>query len=69
MGFVRLVLEANQRVLLSHCSGETNRSVIVVQALAIGARYIDTGSTAGGERIQKYTKSMTDSLNIKRLDH
>jgi enolase len=56
MEAARLVLEANQRVMVSHRSGETCNSVIADLAVAIGAQYIKTGSTARGERIQKYTR-------------
>jgi enolase len=56
MDAARLVLDAHQKVMVSHRSGETCNSVIADLAVAIGAQYIKTGSTARGERIQKYTR-------------
>ena len=52
----RLVMNENQNVMVSHRSGETCNSLIADLAVAIGARYIKTGSCARGERIQKYTR-------------
>jgi enolase len=51
-----LILKAGQSVMVSHRSGETCNSVISDLAVAIGAQAIKTGSTARGERIQKYTR-------------
>lgn len=51
-----LILHAGQKVMVSHRSGETCNSVIADIAVGIGAQYIKTGSTARGERIQKYTR-------------
>jgi len=56
MDAARLILESNQWVMVSHRSGETCNSVIADLAVAIGAQAIKTGSTARGERIQKYTR-------------
>jgi len=56
MEAAKLVLDAGQRVMVSHRSGETCNSVIADLAVAIGAQSIKTGSTARGERIQKYTR-------------
>jgi enolase len=52
----KLILDAGQKVMVSHRSGETTNSVIADLAVAIGAQSIKTGSTARGERIQKYTR-------------
>jgi enolase len=52
----KLILDAGQRVMVSHRSGETCNTVIADLAVAIGAQSIKTGSTARGERIQKYTR-------------
>ena len=56
MEAARLILDAGQSVMVSHRSGETCNTVIADLAVAIGAQYIKTGSTARGERIQKYTR-------------
>jgi enolase len=52
----KLILDAGQRVMVSHRSGETCNTVIADLSVAIGAQSIKTGSTARGERIQKYTR-------------
>lgn len=56
MQAARMILEKEQWVMVSHRSGETCNSVIADLAVAIGAQAIKTGSTARGERIQKYTR-------------
>lgn len=56
MRAAKLVLDAGQTVMVSHRSGETCNSLIADLAVAIGAQSIKTGSTARGERIQKYTR-------------
>lgn len=56
MEAAKLIFDAGQKVMVSHRSGETCNSVISDLAVAIGAQYIKTGSTARGERIQKYTR-------------
>ena len=56
MEAARLILDAGQKVMVSHRSGETCNTVIADLAVAIGAQYIKTGSCARGERIQKYTR-------------
>ncbi|OHT00471.1 enolase family protein [Tritrichomonas foetus] len=56
MEAARLILDAGQNVMVSHRSGETGNSLIADLAVAIGAQSIKTGSTARGERIQKYTR-------------
>ena len=68
MEAARLVLEANQKVMVSHRSGETCNSVIADLAVAIGAQYIKTGSTARGERIQKYTRLLQIYDYLKEHD-
>ncbi len=56
MEVARLVLEEEQKVMISHCPGETCNSLIADLAVAIGARYIKAGATCRGERIQKYIR-------------
>ena len=56
MEAARLILNENQTVMISHRSGETCNSLIADLAVAIGAQAIKAGSTARGERIQKYTR-------------
>ncbi|OHT06319.1 enolase family protein [Tritrichomonas foetus] len=68
MEAARLVLEAGQKVMVSHRSGETCNSVIADLAVAIGAQSIKTGSTARGERIQKYTRLLQIYEYLKEHD-
>ena len=68
MEAARLVLDAGQRVMVSHRSGETCNTVIADLAVAIGAQSIKTGSTARGERIQKYTRLLQIYEYLKEHD-
>ena len=68
MEAARLILDQNQSVMVSHRSGETCNSVIADLAVAIGAQYIKTGSTARGERIQKYTRLLQIYEYLKEHD-
>jgi enolase len=64
----RLILEKGQKVMVSHRSGETCNSVIADLAVGSGAQYIKTGSTARGERIQKYTRLLQIYEQLKAQD-
>jgi len=68
MEAAKLILDAKQRVMVSHRSGETCNSVIADLAVAIGAQSIKTGSTARGERIQKYTRLLQIYEYLKEHD-
>ncbi|OHS94562.1 enolase family protein [Tritrichomonas foetus] len=68
MEAARLVLEQKQNVMVSHRSGETCNSVIADLSVAIGAQQIKTGSTARGERIQKYTRLLQIYEYLKAHD-
>ncbi|EAY03404.1 enolase 3, putative [Trichomonas vaginalis G3] len=68
MEAARLILNAGHRVMVSHRSGETCNSVIADLAVAIGAQSIKTGSTARGERIQKYTRLLQIYDYLKEHD-
>ena len=63
-----LILKKDQNVMVSHRSGETCNSVIADLAVAIGAQSIKTGSTARGERIQKYTRLLQIYEYLKEND-
>ncbi|OHS96346.1 enolase family protein [Tritrichomonas foetus] len=56
MEAAKMALDARQNVIVSHRSGETCNSLISDLAVAIGAQQIKAGSTARGERIEKYTR-------------
>lgn len=68
MEAARLVLDAKQHVMVSHRSGETCNTVIADLSVAIGAQQIKTGSTARGERIQKYTRLLQIYEYLKEHD-
>jgi enolase len=68
MQAARLVLDAGQALMVSHRSGETCNAVIADLAVAIGAQAIKTGSTARGERIQKYTRLLQIYEYLKERD-
>lgn len=68
MEAARLILKEGQKVMVSHRSGETCNSLIADLAVAIGAQYIKTGSTARGERIQKYTRLLQIYEYLKEHD-
>ena len=68
MKAANLILKAGQNVMVSHRSGETCNSVIADLAVAIGAQSIKTGSTARGERIQKYTRLLQIYDYLKEHD-
>ena len=68
MEAARLIFKAGQNVMVSHRSGETCNSVIADLAVAIGAQSIKTGSTARGERIQKYTRLLQIYDYLKEHD-
>jgi len=68
MQAAKLVLDQNQNVMVSHRSGETCNSVIADLSVAIGAQQIKTGSTARGERIQKYTRLLQIYDYLKERD-
>ncbi|EAY05605.1 enolase family protein [Trichomonas vaginalis G3] len=63
-----LILKEGQNVMVSHRSGETGNSLIADLAVAIGAQSIKTGSTARGERIQKYTRLLQIYEYLKEND-
>jgi enolase len=68
MDAAKLIFDAGQNVMVSHRSGETCNSVISDLAVGIGAQYIKTGSTARGERIQKYTRLLQIYEYLKERD-
>ena len=68
MQAAKLILDAHQNVMVSHRSGETCNSVIADLVVGIGAQQIKTGSTARGERIQKYTRLLQIYEYLKEHD-
>ncbi|KAH0795502.1 enolase family protein [Histomonas meleagridis] len=68
MEAAKLILDAGQNVMVSHRSGETCNSVIADIVVGIGAQQIKTGSTARGERIEKYTRLLQIYEYLKEHD-
>lgn len=56
MRAAKMIFDANQNVVVSHRSGETGTTFIADLAVAIGARYIKTGSTARTDRLSKLNR-------------
>lgn len=56
METIRLAKENNYNIIISHRSGETEDTTIADLAVAVGAKYIKTGSMSRGERICKYNQ-------------
>lgn len=69
MDAARMIFEANQNVIVSHRSGETETTLISDLAVAIGAKFIKTGATARGERVAKYNRllQIEEYLKEKKL--
>jgi enolase len=52
----QLMLNKNNKVIVSHRSGETNHAFIVDLAVGIGAHYLKIGSPCRGERVAKFNR-------------
>lgn len=53
---IKMALDAGYTTMISHRSGETVDSFIADFSIAMNAKQIKTGSTARGERIEKYNQ-------------
>ena len=56
MNAARMIFNVNQKVIVSHRSGETATNLIADLVVGIGATHIKTGATARGERVSKYNR-------------
>lgn len=56
MESIKLVKEAKLDLIVSQSSGETNETLIVDLAVAVGANYVKLGPINRGERIAKYNR-------------
>jgi enolase len=56
MESIKLVKDSNLDLVISHSSGETNETLIVDLAVAVGADYVKFGPINRGERIAKYNR-------------
>jgi len=55
---IKLAQRHNHKIMISHRSGETCDDFIADLAVAVGAEYIKSGSTARSERLAKYNRLM-----------
>jgi len=55
---VKLAQENNNKIMVSHRSGETVDDFIADLSVAVGAEFIKAGSLARGERLAKYNRLM-----------
>jgi enolase len=56
MESIKLVKDSGLDLIISHSSGETNETLIVDLAVAVGANYVKFGPLNRGERIAKYNR-------------
>jgi enolase len=65
---VKLVKEANWKVVITHRSGETNDSFIADFAVGVAADFIKSGAPARGERVAKYNRLSSIETELKRTN-
>ena len=63
---IKMVTEANWKIVVSHRSGETNDSFIADFAAGIGSEYMKFGAPARGERVAKYNRLLTIETELQR---
>ena len=56
MESIKLIKDSNLDLIISHSSGETNETLIVDLAVAVGANYVKFGPINRGERVVKYNR-------------
>lgn len=56
MESIKLVKDSKLDLVISHSSGETNETLIVDLAVAVGANYVKFGPINRGERVAKYNR-------------
>lgn len=56
MESIKLIKDSKMDLIISHSSGETNETLIVDLAVAVGANYVKFGPLNRGERIAKYNR-------------
>ena len=64
MECIKIAQQNNYKIMISHRSGETTDDFIADLAVAVGADYIKSGSTARGERLAKYNRLMEIELQL-----
>lgn len=56
MESIKLIKDSKMDLVISHSSGETNETLIVDLAVAVGANYVKFGPLNRGERVAKYNR-------------
>jgi enolase len=56
MESIKLIKDSKLDLIISHSSGETNETLIVDLAVAVGANYVKFGPLNRGERVAKYNR-------------
>ncbi len=67
MEAIRLGKENNQKIVISHRSGETADTTLADLAVAVNAEYVKTGAPSRSERLAKYNRllEIEEELTIK----
>jgi enolase len=66
LNVVKMVKDANWKVVVSHRSGETNDSFIADFAVGVAADFIKSGAPARGERVAKYNRLSAIEVELNR---
>ncbi|HPS40700.1 MAG TPA: phosphopyruvate hydratase [Candidatus Woesebacteria bacterium] len=66
MESIKLVKDSDLDLVISHSSGETNETLIVDLAVAVGADYVKFGPINRGERIAKYNRLLEIHREIEQ---
>lgn len=66
MKAARMILAENQKVIVSHRSGETSTTLISDLVVGIGATHIKAGAPARGERVAKYNRLLQIEEYLER---
>ncbi len=64
--YIKLALQHNYRLVVSHRSAETNDDFIVDLAVACGAHYLKAGSLSRGERVAKYNRLLAIASELEK---
>ncbi len=66
LNVIKIVKDANWKVVVSHRSGETNDSFIADFAVGVAADFIKSGAPARGERVAKYNRLSAIEMELSR---
>jgi enolase len=65
LAVVEIARHANQKIIVSHRSGETNDDFIADFSVAVAADYVKFGGPARGERVSKYNRLLQIESQIQ----